>query len=226
MANSVTLSDLRTQALDLSDLTNSASPVTARVTDYVNAALGELWDILTTSFEDYVRSTSTITISAGTSAYSLPSDFYKAIKVFSAVGDDRYRLERFSLDEYDTISDPYAGSVTSTSSLRYRIMGNQILFAPMPASSGSVELWYVPQLTKLSGDSDTVHVSIPVGWEDFVALAAAVRLRIRDQQDASQLQALKQEARARILAAAEDRDTGEPQRITDVSYRFQRRRWR
>ncbi len=226
MANAATLSDLRTQALDLADLTNSASPVTARVTDYVNAALSELWDILATSFEDYVRSTNTITIVAGTSAYSLPTDFYKALKVFAAVGTDRYRLERFSLDEYDTISDPYVGNVASTSSLKYRIMGNQILFAPIPAASGSVELWYVPQLTKLSGDSDTVHVSIPVGWEDFVALSAAVRLRVRDQQDASELQALKTEARQRILSAAEDRDSGEPQRITDVSYRFQRRRWR
>jgi hypothetical protein len=217
MAQTTTLAGLVAQGLDLADLTNSSSPVTARVEDYANAALAELHDLLVVSFEDYMLSRATIQLVAGTDAYSLPADFLKASKVYSLDGSERQRLKRFELDELDGLSDD------ASELPRYRILGNQIWLAPAPSATGSVELWYVPQFAKLTnatpGTTDVVHVSVPVGWEDFVVLSMAVRLRVREESDASQLLALKGQARDRILAAAAERDAGEPHHVADVSGR-------
>jgi hypothetical protein len=225
MANTATLASLVAQALDLADLTNSSSPVTARVEDYANASLSELHDILVASFEEYlVTRAPVITLVAGTDYYTLPTDFYKALKVFSlSTSGDRVRMPRFELDEMGALSDDETDVYTDASGLRYRIIGQQIWFTPTP-SSGRVELWYLPQFTKLTnvtpGTTDVVSVAVPVGWEDFVALSMAIRLLVREESDASQLMSLKEAARQRIIACAAERDAGAPRHIADVTGRF------
>jgi hypothetical protein len=206
-------------------MTNSASPVTARCNEYINNAIAELHDILIGTFEDYYLTLQTISVVAGTSSYALPADFYKALKVFGVNGSERYRLQRYQLDEAESFQDSLAPLARDVSDLSYRIMGANIRFLPTPNVGGSVELWYAPAATKLVGESDTLTVYAPVGWwEEFVALAAAIRLRVREESDASQLMALMAQLRQRIVSSAEERDSGEPQRITDLSGRLSRRR--
>lgn len=227
MATTASLSTLRSRALDFADLTNSSSPVTARLTEYVNDAVTELHDILINSFEEYYRTTSTITIVSGTESYALPTDFYKAIKVFALSGGNRYRLSKFLLDEVDVHSNEFTPNVRELTNLTYRIMGGNIWFAPVPSSGGSVELWYYPQADVLANDGDTMTVYAPVSWwSEFVGLSAAIKLRVREESDASQLMALFAACKQRIKTAAEERDAAEPNRIADKSFRFVRHRAR
>lgn len=224
MTNTATLSGLATQALDLADLTSSTSPVTARVYEYVNSALSELHDLLVCSFEQYLMSRTTVTLVSGTDYYSLPGDFLKSVKVYLLSNGDRYRLRRFELDEYEREEDETGLFAVDNVDLRYRILGSQIWFSPTPSAAGTVDLWYVPQFTPLTtsvpGTSDVIHVSVPVGWEEFVVLSAAAKLKIREESDASQLLMLKEQARQRIISAAGERDSGEPSRVSDTYGRW------
>lgn len=227
MATTATLATLRSRALDAADLTNSSSPVTARLTEYVNDGISSLHDMLVNSFEDYYRSLSNISVVSGTAAYSLPSDFYKVLKVFALSGSQRYQLKRFQLDELDVLQDEFIPYARQLSNMTYRVLGSQIWFAPEPNASGAVELWYAPQATVLSGDGDTVTVYAPVSWwEEYVSLYAAVKLKVRERTDPGPLMMLLQKCEQRIMSAAQERDAGEPQRVTDTSHRFGRYRRR
>jgi len=197
MANTTTLLQLRTRALDYADMTGSGFPVTAHVTDYVNDALAELHDVLVNTYDDYFLKTDSITIVAGTETYALPTDFYKARKLWFLSGNRRFPIPSFSLDEV-------SGCRTS------------------PLSGGSAELWYVPQMTKLSADGDVVDSVLPYGWEDFAALHAAHRLLIREEsvEHAQLIGAEKAKILQRIVALAEPRDTGDPEGIADYYGRW------
>lgn len=189
MANPATLTDLQTRALDYADMTSSGFPVTARLTDYINDGLAELHEML--AMHDYLRSTQSITLVAGTEEYSLPSDFYKASRVWLLSGGRRHTVERFNLSQLD-------GHKTSG-----------------PASAGSALLWYVPQLTKLSAGADVVSVALPIGWENLVALHAAIQLLNREESDPQALVAERERVRQRVLAHVEPRDIGIPDEIED-----------
>lgn len=192
MANDATLTNLQDRALDYADMTGSSFPVTARLTDYINAGYAELYEILVTAYgADYVRSTQSVSLVPGTEAYSLPTDFYKMLRVFEVSGSKRWAVERFNPAQLDG----------------YRNTG--------PAASGTLELWYAPHVTKLSGASDVVHVSVCTGWEDFIALHAAIRLLEREQNDPTALMAERDRIRQRIIDNAGPRDLGIPDEIED-----------
>jgi hypothetical protein len=230
MASTITLTQLVDRVLDRADLTDSDFPVSARVRDYINDAMAELYDIMTVAYEDYFVSTSDISLVADTESYNLPSDFFKALKVFYKSGDNRYLVRRFNLNEItNTNMSPILPFMGDESGIRYRIMANKIYFTPTPNSSGTVELWYIPELTKFatdgSEDSDAITFKAPAQWEEFVVVSAAIRLLDREESDTTALKGAKMELKQGIINTSTTRDTGEPMRITRHNNRFARR-WR
>lgn len=198
MASPETLATLRARALDLADMTDSNFPVAARVTDYINSAASELYDILTNSFEDYFLKVQSITLVSGTEDYALPTDFYKSKRVFYIAGGRRFGVHPFNLNDLD-------GAKSS------------------PISGGSVELWYTPEMTLMSAESDTIAASIPPivkGWAEFIALGAAIKLLTREESDATALIMEKQQMKQRLIDMADPRDAGIPDRVQDIDSRF------
>ena len=198
MASAATLSDLRARALDYADMTGSNFPVEARVDDYINSAASEMYDILVNAYEDYFLETEPITLVAGTENYALPSDFYKAKRVYYTTGGRRFSIHPFNLETLD-------GAKTS------------------PLTSGTAELWYVPEMSLMTADDDTIRSIIPPmikGWPDYIALSAAIRLLIREESDPSALMREKGMMQERLLSMAEPRDAGIPDSIQDIGHRW------
>ena len=192
MSNKVTLGTLKARALDYADMTDSGFPVVDRLVDYINVAATEIYDVLVDAYEDYFLEQHDIAITADTEDYDLPSDFYKCLKVFyKATSNRRFQIRRFSLGDIDaSLAKPTAG--------------------------GTVELWYVPQMQLLVLDTDEIGEKIPPichGWEDAVALSAAIKLLNREESDSSALAAQKASTMQRIIAMADPRDDGEPDRV-------------
>ena len=209
MSNVVTLAQIKARALDYADMTGSDFVVEARLLDYINAVAAELYDLLVNTNEDWFLKTHSVAVVSGTDAYELPSDYYKLIKAFWVSGGRRHTIRQFMLSELGGSSEN-------------------------PLQGGTVELWYVPQMLLFSDDGDTIgsayagdgtiveETPIPPlirGWEDYVALGAAVRLLNREESDSSALLREQTAIGKRIIALAEPRDTGEPQRIQDVTSR-------
>ena len=198
MASAAKLSDLRARALDYADMTGSNFPVEARVNDYINSAASEMYDILVNAYEDYFLDTEPITLVAGTENYALPSDFYKAKRVYYTTGGRRFSIHPFNLETLD-------GAKTS------------------PLTSGTAELWYVPEMSLMTSDSDTISSIIPPmikGWPDYIALSAAIRLLIREESDPSALVREKAMMHERLVSMAEPRDAGIPDSIQDIGHRW------
>ena len=189
MANPTTLTDLLARSLDYADMTSSGFPVAARNIDYINDGLSELHEIL--AMHDYLRSSASIALVAGTEEYALPTDFYKSTRVWLLTSGYRYEIERFNLSQL-------SGRKTTG-----------------PASSGTAQLWYVPQLAKLSAGADIVSVALPIGWENFVALHAAIQLLNREESDPQALMAERERVKQRIIGHVEPRDAGGPDQIED-----------
>lgn len=199
MGNETTLADLRARGLDYADMTGSSFPVTDRVTDYANDGLSKLHNLLVS--QEYFREVESYTLVAGTESYVLPSSFYKAQRVWRVSSGRRYMVDRFNLSQIDG----------------YKTTG--------PASGDSVELWYAPQLRRLTEETDKVSVALPNGWEDYVALHIAVRLLLREESDAKPLASERQMALQDVLAHCEPRDEGMQDEIEDVYGRWNRGVW-
>jgi hypothetical protein len=195
LTQQTTLAELKARALDYADMTGSGFPDSNRLVDYINAGLSELHDILVNSYEDYFRKSLTFAIVNNQEEYDLPDDFYKVLKVYYKSSDRRFKMERFQLDEID-------GYRTSA------------------LSGGDVEFWYIPHYHKLSTDNESVNVAVPVGWEDFVALHAAIRLLAREESDPAPLMAERERQRQRIVESAEPRDAGTANTVGDFHGRW------
>lgn len=210
-----TLSALRTAILNQADMADSDFINATQLNYWINAELAELHALLVESWEDYMVSTDDITLTGATS-YSLPSDFFKALKVFLIRGNVRYRLRRFQMQDLSGDTTWNKGNEF----LSYRIMGDNIHFDPTPNASGTVRLYYAPQLTELALDADTVSVAVPIAWEDFVVCGAAARCLAREESDSRFFLQRKEMLRQQFIAAAANRDAGEPARMIDHYQRF------
>jgi len=218
MANP-TLSDMRTRALDRADMTGSGFPVSARCNDYLNAELAALWDHLCNSTEDFATTKTTFSLVADQEAYSVPFRMHKIRKVYyKDSAGNRYKLKRFSMEDLDTPGVDAVEMGTHNRYLRYKLIADQIYFEPAPVQTGTIEVWYVPQYTPLTSDTDTVHSAFSWGWEDYAVEGAAARLLEREESDSMPVRAEQQRVLQRILQSLEDRDIGEPHKIIDVVY--------
>lgn len=216
-----TLAELKEQVLDRADMTGSGFITDTRVRDYVNSAGAELHQILVDSFENYFLKIDTFSLATDQEKYLLPNDYLKTKKLFIKEGDVRVVISSFNLDEFDR-SEHYAVPLTYGDSryLRYRIEGSFLYFTPTPRQGDSIEHWYTPQYKKLINDGDELNYSVPVGWDEYIIVTAAMKCLVKEESDTAPLAIEKQQLEQRIINAAANRDEGEPHRIRDVTLRY------
>jgi hypothetical protein len=173
---------------------------------------------LVQSFEDYYEKEFPITVVQGQSDYDLPRDFLKAIGVDATSGGITYSVPRYMPQQRNYYRTVPAAVFAGLGDMYYRIVGQQIRFIPSPIAA-SVTLRYVRQYKELVADTDLVDEAVPQGWEEYVVVDTAARMLMKEESDAAPMYQQKQALLARITAAAESRDAGEPWRITDVATR-------
>lgn len=224
MPASFTLGDLKTQVLDRADMDNSSFITDARLAEYINLETEELYDFLVNLYEDYFVSSDTITLVSGTEQYTLPTDYYKTIRVYfldTGSPAKRWMLKRWEWQDLDFDDEYFHPLGTYNRYLRYRVVGNTMFFSPEPRAAGSVEHWYAPVPDRYANDADTVNFNIPaLGWENAIIAGAAARCLIREESDPAYLLREKAETYNRLRNQATPRDAGEPARTVDIYDRF------
>ena len=64
--------------------------------------------------------------------------------------------------------------------MRYRLNGDKLWLTPTPAGNQNIQVWYVPKLTTLSADSDTVDgVS---GWTEYIIVDACIKALAKQRE--------------------------------------------
>ncbi len=208
---SITLSQLRSQARDLADMQNNEFISDSELNNYINFAIAELHDILIEAYGDeYFISYESGTTSANTADYDLPADFYKLKGVDMQLnGQDWVNIRKFNFNERNRNED-----MGELFNIRYRIMGSQIKFSPIPDANIAYKIWYVPLATKLVDDADEFDDINQ--YSDFVLLSAAMKMLNKEESDVSALAAERQRIINRLQVSATNRDSSEPESISDI----------
>jgi hypothetical protein len=188
----------------------------AQALAWCNAGYAELVDMITNLDPDRYLLSTNIATAQGTPNYELPEDFARGRRVDLIVGGRPYPVKRFELQEppyssFDPMATP-AGAGT-----RYRFVGNEIWFDPDPGTN-TYRLYYVqaPQFLDANDSIDGV-----AGWESWIACFIAIRMKIKEDKDASTMALSAEMSRieSRIKASASRRDSGSGETVADVQPR-------
>jgi hypothetical protein len=217
----VTLLELRTGARQRADQENSDFVTDAELDTYINSEIAELKDLLIGAYDsDYDVQTVSFSTTANTASYALPNGtnysaapaFYKLRGVDVKLdGTNWLSLQPFNFNERNKNLDSGWGI---SADLRYRLVGSNIMFTPVPSDAHEVKLWYIPVATKLSADSDTL--SDLNQYSEYVMVGAALKMIVKEEGDASALASLKLDLRTRIVNMAQNRDAGQPESVSDI----------
>lgn len=222
-----TLGQLRLQAQQRADRVNSNFLTTSEWNQNINKSYFELYDLLTTVYEDYYIAPALMLATDGsTQLYPLPDGinyngappFYKLMGVDCGLdnsGNAWVTLKKFNFIArnryvYPNISSTFLGVFN----LQYRLLGNNIELIPTPSANQILRLWYIPRMTTLLQDTDIADgVS---GWTEYIIVDAAIKALQKEESDVSVLMAEKQMLKQRIEESAMNRDAGQPDTISNT----------
>lgn len=224
----MTLLQLRTASRQRSDMVNSQFVTDSEFNSYINQSYFELYDLLVQKYgNDYFVATPlSFTTDGQAYLYPLPDGtlysaapaFYKILgadlNLNTNANDSFITIPPFMFAERNRYSVPNMQAFYGITNLRYRLQGNNLWLIPTPAAGQVVRLWYIPRLNELVNDADVADgVS---GWTEYIIVDAAIKAMQKEESDVSVLMAQKQALVARIEAAAENRDAGNPQVVSDT----------
>lgn len=219
MATTLTLAQLRTLCKQESDMVNSTFVSDAEWNSYINQSYFELYDLLIQKYgDDYFSKNPPYTfVTDGTTyLFPLPSDFYKLLGLDLALAqsqDSYVTIRRFNFADRNRYAVPNFQSFYGVTNMRYRLNGDNLWVTPIPSGGQTMRLWYVPRLTTLAADGDTVDgIS---GWTEYIVIDAAMKAMAKEESDVSVLMARKAAMIMRIESAAENRDAANPMTVSD-----------
>lgn len=213
-----TLSELRTLAQQYADMVNNDFVTTSEWNTYINLGYFKLYNLLVEKYgDDYFATNTTFTTDGTTYQFTLPSDFFKFLGLDLQLGNVQnswVTIRPFMFGDRNRYAVPNFQSFYGVTNLRYRVFADTLFLTPIPAAGQTLRMWYVPRMTELTSDSDTVDgIS---GFQEYIALDAAEAALRKQEDDVSQILAQKAMVVQQIESAAGGRDAGNPQTVTDT----------
>lgn len=237
-AGTMTLSDLMLATRQRADMvpasyTPTTNGVNFFVTEpelisYINQSYYELYDLMAQKYGDDYFVAPPINISTdGTSflyplpdgtLYSAAPAFYKVLGLDLNLNPNRndsfITIPPFMFAERNRYSIPNMQAFYGLTNLRYRLQGNNVWFTPTPAAGQTIRVWYLPRLSNLVNLTDVCDgVS---GWTEYIIVDAAIKCKQKQEDDCQILLLQKAALIQRIESAAENRDAGNPQVVSDT----------
>lgn len=215
MSRTVTLADLRDQIRTVADIQGNTQRLSdAFLNGRINQKLAKMMDILVAQNQDYSLSTYPFTTTVGTDTYSLSFSYYVLRAIRATVAGYKYRIYEFDLQNKPDQDNLNLYPSTSTP-FKYRVLGNNIVFSPVPPVGAAVEIDYIPAPTKLVADTDTLDGQ--AGWEDFILYSVAVDIKNIQNEDSSAFKRSAMEEEARITKMAATRNRSDNRMIQQVN---------
>lgn len=232
----MTLGQLRTNARREADMVNSEFLTDLEWNFNINNSLFELYDLLIDVYEDYYFASPAYFTTTGSSAQqALPNGvltfqdatganfiappFYKLCGVDLGVSNSPtgwVSMKKFMFADRNKYFYPNTQStIYGVFNMQYRLMGQYLQFIPLPSGNQPMRMWYIPRMTMLLKDTDITTQGIS-GWCEYVILDAAIKALLKEESDASALMTRKEALKRRIEAAANNRDQGQPDTISDT----------
>lgn len=190
----------------------------------IDQALARLWGILTRASPTRYLSSSTISATAGTLEYAVPSDFMAVYAVDLEVSStERYPVDPFNFNERSfgqLTAYPGFGPVTTRYQILYQGLAGtaaRLVFDVDPGTR-TYRLWYIQNPQLLTSDASTFDGV--AGWEDWIELTVAIFMLTKTERPSDDLKIERQKVEAEILAGAPIRDSGRASTIQDTAGRL------
>lgn len=234
IAGYMSLLQIRTLSQQKADRVNSNFITVPEWNSYINLAADELYDLITTVYEDYqVAEPVFFTTNGQTMSYPLPDGitvFQDANgnnivpkPLFKLAGVDLglnnapngfVTVQKYNfIDRNRYVFPNTASTIYGVFGLQYRIIGNRIRFIPQPSSSQPIRLWYVPRREQLLKDTDVTDGFN--GWTNYIIARAAKYALDKEESDSSKLDAEILYLKSRIEETAANRDQGQADSVSD-----------
>lgn len=235
----MSLGELRLRSQQAADRVGSNFVGTSEWNSFIRLAMYELYDLLITAYEDYnIAPKVYINTNATTQDYPLPDGlnykggifasssgtpsprFYKLAGVDLGVNTSNnawVTINRFDwIDRNAYVYPNSTSTIYGVYNMRYRIMGNNITFIPVPAGNQQIRLTYAPILTGLLADTDITNIGYS-GWLRYaIVRSAKYALDKEEGTDTSKLDAELLFLKTRIEQSAINRDQGQPDTISET----------
>jgi len=186
----------------------------------INLKLASFYDLLVQArgHENYATDAAVTTI-AGTATYALPSDCYQVLSIHLEWAPMQFEIVNATSvrERIDYQNWTYWARYSPKA---YRLRGTQanagqtLEFFPTPSSVVLARVRYIPEFSPLVDDVSTFD-SVN-GWENLIALSAAIDLRTFAEKDLGSLPGLLAKEEERIRTLADQRSTGEAAQVVDV----------
>lgn len=214
------VADVRARA----NMENSEFVEDFEILEYLNQELAELHGrIILAEGQPFFRSSTTISVTAGTSLYNLPADFFDLQELTATIGGHRVTLQPFMAGERAALQD--SPLYVYRQSPMYRIQGSQIEILPSTLTY-TATLYYrkrSPRLVLGATPADTFDGYN--GWEVAAIYGTVAICLQKEESDPSFYLAQKERILKHIDAMAARRDASHPERVTDVTGGLDRLPW-
>lgn len=213
MARTRTLTLLRDEVRQRADVEDATVWLpNAELTRYINQSIARLYTKITQADEGNYITSATVNTAANVATAALAAAFFKLIHIEVNLGGDKPQtLRRWQFKErhlYGT-SGWVAGEP-----IAYRLIGDTLHLLPVPKAVHAMTVYYIPAITDLSADGDTFDGRN--GWEEWVVLDAAIKVRLKEESDIAELVHERDALRADICPSVAHQDQSEPDYVQDV----------
>lgn len=195
------LADMVLRARQESDQVNSDFLSPAEWVTNVTQSYAELYGLVATVYgaDYFVQTPSTgylFTTDGVNQFFALPTDFFKLLGVDVLYGSANQwiQLKPFAFAQRNM----YSGT-------------NQAI----PAAGQTVRLFYVPTPPVFDVGNDLLPVLVANGWDEYIAIDAAMKAMAKEESDVSVLAGRKAVFTKRLEDEATNRDAGNPAKVVD-----------
>lgn len=220
-----TLGNLRLEAQQRTDLQVSSNITDQEWNTYISNSYKWLYNLMIQKFgNDYFIAlpytyTTSGTVDSETQAqtFPLPNDFYKLMRVEVALNpadpNSWITLKKFEAIQANLWNYPNVYTFYGITNLRYRLWGSNLQIVPIASSGQTIRIWYSPRPNQLINDTDIVDGL--ADYEELIVADSCIKALAKQEQDVSVFAAQKAEMLKEIGEAAENRDVGSPETVSD-----------
>ena len=224
-----TVGNLRLEAQQRTDKIYDNNLTTQEWNSMINQSYKELYDIMIQKFgDDYFiqvpytyTTTGQIDPTYQAQVFPLPADFYKLMRCEVALNakdpNSWVTLRQFQSIQANLWNFPNVYTFYGITNMRYRLWGTQLQIVPIAAAGQTIRIWYSPRPNQLINDTDTVDAIS--GWEEYIVADVCIKALVKTEEDPQAFMLQKQGLLKRIEEAAENRNVGEPQTVSDSKTR-------
>lgn len=235
VAGTMSLGQIRLLSQQRADRVNSNFVTLPEWNSFINLAADELYDLITTVFEDYnMYEPVYFTTNGSSSSYPLPDGIttFQNANGENIVPPPIYKLSGIDLglnnapngfvtvskynfiDRNRHVFPNTASTIYGVFGLQYRFIGNTIRFIPQPSSSQPIGVWFIPRRTQLLQDTDLTDGYN--GWNQYIIIRAAKYALDKEESDTTKLDSEILYLKQRIEESAPNRDEGQGDTISDT----------